>query len=122
MEKPEGKKEQEKLLTPDMISGKFFETFKKREDVRKWMESNALGLVNNAFVSMMKTTLDNVAAVESQDAAKEVAKYMKDDMDFNTRIFGDPEKETALKIDADNYLNETYLKPEEQEGTKDLVS
>ncbi len=116
--KPESKAEEEKkLLTPDMISGKLFDAFKGREDVRNWIKNKEMGLITNAFVAMTKQTLDTVKAMESEESAKEVAKYIKDDMDFNTRIFGDPEKETAFKVEADNFLNETYLKPEEPDAT-----
>ena len=115
--KSESKTEKEELLTPDIISGKLFDSFRGREDVQKWIENKDLGLVSQEFVATMKKTLDTVAMMQSPEAAKEVAKYIKDDMDFNTRIFGDPEKETTFKMGADNYLNETYLKPAEPENS-----
>ncbi len=104
----------ERLLQPYEISGKLFDSFKSREDVQNWIKNKDLGLVSQEFVATMKKTLETVSAMDGEKAAKEVAEYIKDDMDFNTRVFGDPEKETAFKAEADNYLNDTYLKPEEQ--------
>lgn len=102
------------MLQPYEISGKLFDSFKSREDVQNWIKNKDLGLVSQEFVATMKKTLETVSAMDGEKAAKEVAEYIKDDMDFNTRVFGDPEKETAFKAEADNYLNDTYLKPEEQ--------
>jgi hypothetical protein len=113
--KPEGgREEKERLLQPYEISGKLFDSFKNREDVKNWIKNKDLGLVSQEFVATIKKTLDTVSAIDGKDTAKEVAKYIQDDMEFGTCVFGDPEKETAFKAQADNYLNETYLKPEEQ--------
>ncbi len=111
-EKQEAKKE---LLKPYEISGKLFDSFRGREDVKNWIKNNDLGLVAQEFMATVKNTLDTTKMMEGAEKAQEVARYIKDDLDFNNQVFNNDEHETAFKSEADKYLDETYLKPEEPE-------
>ncbi|MCL4404246.1 hypothetical protein M1432_02800 [Patescibacteria group bacterium] len=107
-------KERKPLLKPEDLSNKLHDVFMSRKDVRQWLMNNERGRVTQEYLASIKNTVDTAIMMDGDEFGEQVAAHIKDDIDFNNRLFNNDKHETDFKIEADKFLDEAYIRPDEK--------